>query len=274
MCPRRHIQWLYLVMLRVDNFTYGVLTPALAYLMSWQGAFVGLRCATRARAYDGPARAHWLLLAAASIGTTGIWVMHFIAMLGFSIPGTRIRYSVPVTVLSMLTAVTVVAAGLFIAGYRRPSFPNLLLAGAITGAGVAAMHYTGMAAMRMDAKMSYDPLLFAASVLIAIVAATAAFWFALRLRGIPSSLGAALIMAAAVSGMHYTGMAAMRVWPASGGGMAAGGATGVSFLLPLIVGITISSFLLIGHVALAPTEDEIRAEEALMARLRANGMEV
>src|SRR6266700_3670635 len=199
-------------MLRVDNFTYGVLTPALAYLMSWQGAFVGLRCATRARAYDGPARAHWLLLAAASIGTTGIWVMHFIAMLGFSIPGTRIRYSVPVTVLSMLTAVTVVAAGLFIAGYRRPSFPNLLLAGAITGAGVAAM--------------------------------------------------------------HYTGMAAMRVWPASGGGMAAGGATGVSFLLPLIVGITISSFLLIGHVALAPTEDEIRAEEALMARLRANGMEV
>src|SRR6266702_3436553 len=197
-------------MLRVDNFTYGVLTPALAYLMSWQGAFVGLRCATRARAYDGPARAHWLLLAAASIGTTGIWVMH----------------------------------------------------------------YTGMAAMRMDAKMSYDPLLFAASVLIAIVAATAAFWFALRLRGIPSSLGAALIMAAAVSGMHYTGMAAMRVWPASGGGMAAGGATGVSFLLPLIVGITISSFLLIGHVALAPTEDEIRAEEALMARLRANGMEV
>jgi hypothetical protein len=57
------------------------------------------------------------------------------------------------------------------------------------------------------------------------------------------------------------------------GGMAAGGATGVSFVLPLIVGITISSFLLIGHVALAPTEEQIRAEEALMARLRANGME-
>jgi len=261
-------------MLRVDNFTYGALTPAIAYLMSWQGALVGLRCATRARAYEGRARAHWLLLAAASIGTTGIWVMHFIAMLGFSIPGKPIRYSVPVTVLSMLTAVAVVAAGLFIAGYRRTSFPNLLLAGAVTGAGVAAMHYTGMAAMRMDATMSYDPLLFTLSVVIAMAAATAAFWFALRLRGVASSVGAALIMAAAVSGMHYTGMAAMRVWPADGHGMDTGGATGVSFLLPLIVGITLTSFLLIGHVALAPTEDEIRAEAALVARLRAGGMEI
>ncbi len=261
-------------MLRVDNFTYGVLTPALAYLLSWQGAFVGLRCATRARAYDGPARAYWLLLAAASIGTTGIWVMHFIAMLGFSIPGKTIRYDVPTTVLSMVTAVAVVACGLFIAGYRRPSFANLVLAGVVTGAGVAAMHYTGMAAMRMDATMSYDPLLFALSVIIAMVASTTAFWFSLRLRGIPSSVGAALIMAAAVSGMHYTGMAAMRVWPAVGGGMAMGGVTGANLLIPLILGITVSSFLLIGHVALAPTEDEIRAEAALVARLRAQGMEI
>ena len=66
----------------------------------------------------------------------------------------------------------------------------------------------------------------------------------------------------------------MRVWPAAGHGMDGGGATGVSFLLPLIVGITLTSFLLIGNVALAPTEEEIRAEAALMARLRAGGMEI
>jgi NO-binding membrane sensor protein with MHYT domain len=263
-------------MLHVDNFAYGVVTPLLAYLMSWLGAFTGLRCATRARAYEGPGRAFWLLLAAASIGIMGIWVMHFIAMLGFSIQGTPIRYDVSVTVISMLIAFAFVAAGLFIAGYRRPTLPNLLMAGAVTGAGVAAMHYTGMAAMRMHATMSYDALVLGLSVIIAMTAATVAFWFALRLRGVAASAGAALIMAAAVSGMHYTGMAALRVWPASGTGtgMDTGGATGASFLVPLIVGITVTSFVLIGHVALAPTEDEIHAEAALMARLRAHGMDV
>ena len=69
-----------------------------------------------------------------------------------------------------------------------------MLAGVVTGAGVAAMHYMGMAAMRVDATMSYDPLLFALSVIIAMVASTTAFWFSLRLRGIASSVGAALIM--------------------------------------------------------------------------------
>jgi NO-binding membrane sensor protein with MHYT domain len=259
-------------MLRVDNFTYGALSPALAFVMSWLGAFTGLRCTSRARAYEGPARAFWLLLAAASIGIMGIWVMHVIAMLGFSIPGKPIRYDVPVTVISMLTAVAVVAAGLFIVGYRRPSFPNLLLAGIVTGAGVAAVHYTGMAAMRMDAMMSYDPLLFTLSVMIAMTAATAAFWFALRLRGIAASIGAALIMAAAVSGMHYTGMAAMRVWPAPGG-VATGGASGASFLVPL-VGITVISLLLIGHVALGPSDAEIRAETEFLAQLRTFGVEI
>ncbi len=231
-------------------------------------------CATRARACEGPARGYWLLLAAASIGIVGIWVMHFIAMLGFTIPGVPIRYDVLATVISMLTAIVVVAAGLFIAGYRRPSFPNLLLAGAVTGGGVAAMHYTGMAAMRMDAMMNYDPPLFALSVVIAMTAATTAFWFALRLRGIASTVAAALVMAAAVSGMHYTGMAAMRVSQDPGGTMATGGVTGSSFLVPLIVGVTLMTFLLIGHVALAPTEDEMRAEAALLARLRAHGMDI
>jgi NO-binding membrane sensor protein with MHYT domain len=107
-----------------------------------------------------------------------------------------------------------------------------------------------------------------------VTAATTAFWFAARMRGFAASAAAAPIMAAAVSGMHYTGMAALRVWPPIGGSMTTGGATGGSFLVPLIVGITVTSFVLIGHVALAPTEDEIRAEAALIARLRAHGMDV
>jgi NO-binding membrane sensor protein with MHYT domain len=256
-------------MLSVHNFSYGLLTPALGYVMSCQGAFVGLRCTTRARAYEGRARVKWLLLAGTSIGATGIWVMHFIAMLGFTIPGETITYNVLVTILSLLVAVAVVCAGLLIAGFGRRPWRPLLAGGLITGLGVACMHYLGMAAMRMPGKVTYDPLLFGLSAVIAVVAATAALWAALRLRGVAASLAAAAIMGVAVSGMHYTGMAAMRMYRAPGpegmvmGG--AGGASAVSFLLPLIVGISAVSFLLSVTVASAPTEDEIRYDAALHA---------
>jgi NO-binding membrane sensor protein with MHYT domain len=255
-------------MLHVHNFSYGLLTPVLAYAMSCLGAFLGLRCTSRARAYAGAARARWLLLAAVSIGATGVWVMHFIAMLGYTIPGQTILYNVPITILSMLIAVAVVGVGLFIVGFGRAGWPNLLLAGTIAGIGVASMHYTGMAAMQMQGQMTYELQLLVLSVVIAIVAATAALWAALRLHGIWSTLGAALIMGVAVSGMHYTGMAAMRMGPVqAGAGMLMTGATAQSFLLPLIIGISLLSFALTATIALSPDHDEIRAEEDLMARL-------
>ena len=106
-------------MIHVNNFANGALNPALSYVVSCVGCFLGLRCTTRARAYQGAARARWLTLAALSIGTTGIWVMHFIAMLGFAIPGQTIRYNVPVTILSMVIAVVVVGIGVFIVGFSR-----------------------------------------------------------------------------------------------------------------------------------------------------------
>jgi NO-binding membrane sensor protein with MHYT domain len=257
--------------LTVHNFSYGVLTPGLAYLMSCLGSFLGLRCTTRARAHQGRARARWLLLAGLSIGTTGIWVMHFIAMLGFTIPGTTIQYNVPITILSMLIAVGIVVVGLFIVGFGGPGYRPVLLAGLITGLGVASMHYTGMAAMRMPGRVTYDPVLFNMSIVIAVVAATAALWFALRLRGIAATLIAALIMGLAVSGMHYMGMASMRMYAAAGpAGMimgGAGGATAESFLLPLVLGISIVAFILTATIALSPSEDEIRGEAELMNRI-------
>jgi NO-binding membrane sensor protein with MHYT domain len=239
--------------------------------MSCLGAFLGLRCTTRARAYQGTARLRWLLLAGVSIGTTGIWVMHFIAMLGFTIPGETIRYNVPITILSMLIAVAIVCVGLLIVGFGGEGYRPLLLAGVITGLGVASMHYTGMAAMRMDGDISYNPFLVVLSVIIAIVAATAALWSGLRLRGIPSTLGASLIMGVAVSGMHYTGMAAMHMSRASGpSGMVmggAGGATAENFLLPLVLGISVLAFILTATIALSPTDEEIRGDAELQRRI-------
>src|SRR6266699_3175736 len=137
-------------MVTVHNFSYGLLTPGLAYLMSVTGSFLGLCCTSRSRASTGRARVRWLLVGGGSIGITGIWVMHFIAMLGFTIPTETIHYNVPVTLLSMLIAVAFVSIGLLIVGLSETmTFRSLLLGGVVTGLGVAAMHYSGMAAMRM-----------------------------------------------------------------------------------------------------------------------------
>ena len=254
-------------MLTVHNFSYGLLTPALAYLMSFLGSFLALRCTSRARASTGSARRGWLLVAAVSLGVTGIWVMHFIAMLGFSIPGDTIRFNVLVTLASMLLAVAFVSLGLMIIGFGPATNWALVLAGVVTGFGVAGMHYTGMAAMEGPFRMNYDPLLFVLSVVIAIVAATAALWAALRLSKMWATLAASLIMGVAVSGMHYTGMASMHVYPASGTSMGMGGASASSFLLPLIIGVSVLTFVLTATIALSPTDEEISADAELMRRI-------
>jgi NO-binding membrane sensor protein with MHYT domain len=257
-------------MVEVHNFSYGLLTPVLAYVVSSLGCFLGLRCATRAQAYQGGARVRWLLLAAVAVGTAGIWVMHFIAMLGFSVPGQVVRYNVGLTVISMVIAVVVVGAGMLIAGLGSGLRP-VLLGGLIIGCGVAIMHYLGMAAVILPDRMRYNAALVAASVVIAVVAGTAALLAALRLRGVLATLGAALIMGVAVSAMHYTGIAAFNVCGVTRlpGGMtgALGGVTAGTFLLPLIMGITVLAFLLTAVISLAPTADEIREENALMDRI-------
>jgi NO-binding membrane sensor protein with MHYT domain len=259
-------------MLTVHNFSYGLVTPVLGYLMSCLGAFLGLRCTSRARATAGRERLRWLLLAALSIGTTGIWVMHFIAMLGYTVPGEVIHYNVLITIASMLIAVVVVGIGLLIVGFGAPGWRTLVLAGVFTGLGVATMHYTGMAAMRLPGRMTYSPSLFALSVVIAIVAATAALWAGLNLSGLRATLGASLIMGVAVSGMHYTGMAALHMWPEGAGGglnMAGGGATAEGFLLPLLIGISILAFIMTATIALSPNSDELREDAELMQRIEA-----
>src|SRR6201994_2602963 len=214
--------------------------------MSCLGAFIGLRCLTRARAYTGRGRALWLSLAAVAIGATGVWAMHFIAMLGFTIPGETILYNVPLTIISMLVAVA--GIGVFIWGFsRNQGLGPLLTGGVIVGLGVASMHYLGMQAMEIPDMMSYNIPLVLLSVLIAIAAGTAALYAGLKVRGVGATLGASLLMGVAVSGMHYTGMAAMSVFASSSAGVyaagaAGGGATATSFLLPLVLGISVFTF--------------------------------
>ena len=254
-------------MVTVHNFTYGVFNPALAYAMSCLGAFLGLRCLTRARAHEGRSRANWLSLAAVTIGACGIWVMHFIAMLGFTIPGQSITYNVPVTIASMLIAIAVVGAGLFIVGYGDGSLGRLAAGGVIVGIGVASMHYLGMAAMIMPDSMSYSPVLLALSVVIAVVAGTVALWIGTWVRGIGATIGASLVMGVAVSGMHYTGMAAMHVHPGAMASMPGGGATPAAFLFPLLLGISVLTLILTLTISMSASEEEIREDVAMRERM-------
>jgi len=255
-------------MIHVNNFSNGALNPVLAYLMSCVGCFLGLRCTTRARVYSGAARARWLTAAALAIATTGIWVMHFIAMLGFTIPGQPIRYNVPVTILSMLIAVIVVGIGTFIVGFSQSGTRPLVAGGLIIGIGVACMHYLGMAAIRVPDSLTYNPALVAASVIIAVIAGTAALWAALRLDTLWSTLVASLIMGVAVSGMHYTGMAALHVQAAPGLTVSTSAtASAGAFLLPLILGLSSVGFIFSAVIALSPTAAEIVEEDELMKRI-------
>ncbi|GAA1509216.1 MHYT domain-containing protein [Streptomyces albidochromogenes] len=205
----------------VDGFSYGLVTPVAAYLMACLGGALGLRCTARALTNERRGRrAGWLSLAAAAIGT-GIWTMHFVAMTGFAVKETAIGYDATLTYASLGVAVVMVGIGVFIVGHRGVTPMALVTGGTITGLGIATMHYLGMAGMRLRGQLQYDTLTVALSVVIAVVAATLALWAAVSVRGFLPILGASLVMGLAVSGMHYTGMAALSVHlhePASGGG--------------------------------------------------------
>ena len=140
----------------MEHFALGHWLLVLAYLTSVVGCALGLACAVQARhAADPRHRLRWLVLAAISIGGVGIWLMHFVAMLGFSTPGMPVRYDIFRTVLSAILSVTAVFAGLLVVGGRAKfGWWRLALGGVITGLAVNVMHYTGMAAVRMTMDMN------------------------------------------------------------------------------------------------------------------------
>ncbi|MBM7773787.1 NO-binding membrane sensor protein with MHYT domain [Actinokineospora baliensis] len=247
----------------VHHFSAGAVTPALSYLMSCLGCALGLMSMQRARAHSGWSRRGWLTLGALSIGGTGIWVMHFVAMTGFAVDGTEIRYDLPRTILSLLVAVGIVAIGLTAVVHGKASWGRLIGAGAITGIGVASMHYLGISAMRMGATVDYNIAVVVLSVVIAVVAATAALWATLNVRGIAATAAAALIMGIAVNGMHYTGMAAMIVSTLSERPGAITGVDAAAFFGPLAMVLGVLTALSLLAVGIGSTEKEI--EEDLWA---------
>ncbi|GJD69512.1 Sensor histidine kinase RcsC [Methylobacterium gnaphalii] len=132
--------------------------------------------------------------------------MHFVAMLAFSMPGMEASYDPSLTALSLLLAIGATGIAFAIVNRQQAKLLALLLSGLFMGLGIAGMHYTGMAAMRMHADLSYERFWVATSILIAIGAATTALWLAFGSVRSYSRLIAAVVMGFAVSGMHYAAM--------------------------------------------------------------------
>jgi len=203
---------------------YGYYDPsivALSVAVAIIASYTALDMAGRVSASDSTPRKSWIWLVAGAVSMgTGIWSMHFIGMMSFHLP-IQVAFDLPITLLSMIIAIAASAIALFFLRQAQLGIRNLIISTILMGTGIVAMHYTGMFAMEMSPPIRYNPLLFVASVLIALVASFAALWISFQLRWkhsrteILAKLGSAAVMGLAISGMHYTGMAAARFAPGS-----------------------------------------------------------
>ena len=176
-------------------------------------SYTALDLAGRIATAKGRAVYLWITGGAVAMGV-GIWSMHFIGMLALRLP-FALGFEVGITLLSLLIAVLSSGFALWLVSQPRLPAWQLAFGALVMGSGIASMHYTGMAAMRMTPGIDYDPALFGASLLIAVVASGAALWIAFNLRRNTPYVrlargGAAVVMGVAIVGMHYTGMAAAR----------------------------------------------------------------
>jgi len=192
----------------------------ISYLVATVASYAALDMAERLRTAAPLSRRFWRLGAALVLGG-GVWSMHFIAMLAYRTP-FDVQYDPGLTVLSGLISMAATAAGLtFLAERTTPG--RVLGGGLLVGLGVVVMHYMGMEAMRLPGEVFYRPGYFAASVAIAVIAASVALWLSVSLRTARQRAAAAVVMAIAICGMHFTGMAGTVIVPAPGAGLAIAG---------------------------------------------------
>jgi NO-binding membrane sensor protein with MHYT domain len=156
--------------------SYSLLIVALSYLVAALASYAGLLMSVSiADAESSRGRWVWLAGGSAAMGI-GVWAMHFTAMLALTLP-VPVNYDVPITVLSVVPAILASALALYVMSGRGNGHRRYLIGGTLLGAGIGAMHYIGMAAMRVEYCVHpYDPGLFALSILVAVVLGIAALY--------------------------------------------------------------------------------------------------
>jgi NO-binding membrane sensor protein with MHYT domain/CheY-like chemotaxis protein/two-component sensor histidine kinase len=245
----------------------------ISILVAIVASYSALSLAGRVAEATGRARFAWNLGGAIAMGS-GIWSMHFVGMLAFRLP-IPIAFDTPITLVSLVLPIA--ASGLALWQVSRANLGHVRLgvSALLMGVGINAMHYTGMAAMRMQPGIVYDPLLFALSVVIAVVASALALWIAFRLRRSTPDvwmprIGAAVVMGFAIVGMHYTGMAAAN-FPADSVCMAANVGVHRDSLATLVV---LATFCVLGLSLIASVFDaRLEANARILAMSQATALE-
>ncbi len=258
--------------------TYNLWLVALSVVVAIVVSFTALTLAGRVAAAGGNGGRNggrlWLFGGAAAMGM-GIWSMHFIGMLAYSVP-IPLRYNVLTTLASLIIAVMTSGFALAIASRSDLSLRRLTVGAVIMGAGICAMHYTGMDAIQIMPEISYRPSLVLASIAIAVTASFAALWLAFRLRNGQSALmllarvGAAVAMGFAITGMHYTAMAASMLAP---GAYCLGGAAFDNGWLAVTIGLIalgVLAITLITAVYDAHLDSRTRRDAMRLAELNAD----
>lgn len=204
--------------------TYDLFLVMLSWLIAYIASYAAYSFLERIKAAEVTLnKLGWLISGAVAMGS-GVWAMHFIGMLAFTLPHEiDVGYDLFGTGISMLPAVLAAGAMLYTATQPKIVPGNIFVGGLFMGSGIGIMHYTGMAAMRAEAVMRYEPVLFGVSIAVALVLSTASLFLksfvgARTIYSWPdwTKIGSTLVMSIAISGMHYTAMAATYFFPNNG----------------------------------------------------------
>ena len=235
---------------------------ASSFVIAALGSYATLEMIGRMRAASGARSRAWQAGSAVALGG-GIWAMHFMAMLAMSFP-FAVSYDIGRTLLSLLVAIAVTGLGLEIAGTNSLNRVRVGAAGTMIGSGVAAMHYLGMAGIVFSGTIAYTPGLWGLSVVLAIIASTAAVWLSLTMDNALERGAAAVIMAVAFCGFHFTGMSAAIFQISSMPQLTDGVATVV---VAIALGV-ITFLLFVMAMALVLAERKISTDKAEEANFR------
>ncbi len=243
--------------------SYNYALVALSVFIAMFAAYAALDLAARVTAATGWTRAIWLLGGAAAMGI-GIWSMHYIGMLAFVLP-IPVAYHWPTVLLSLIAAILASVIALHVVSRQNMSVSRAVAGSVLMGAGIASMHYIGMAAMRIPAVSQFNPFLVVLSVVLAVLislgALSIAFQFRHEKRGIGwEKIAGAVVLGAAIPVMHYTGMAAASFTPSS---MPADLSHAVSISVVGTAGIAAVTFIVLGLALLTSSVDRRFAEQKL-----------
>ena len=245
----------------IGSYNYALV--ALSVFIAVFASYAALDLASRVTAASGWTRALWVLGGAVAMGT-GIWSMHYIGMLAFSLP-IPVAYHWPTVLLSLFAAIFASIIALYVVSREKMSAFQAVAGSILMGAGIASMHYIGMAAMRLPAMCQFNDFLVVLSVGFAVLISLAALWITFHFRNEKTGVGqeklaGAVVMGAAIPIMHYTGMAAATFTPS---GVPADFSHAVSISALGIAGIVAVTFMVLGLALLTSWVDRRFAAHAL-----------